>query len=131
MTRRLELTESDDILCRAQFARRDYVYYHSIPVKEADAFLIICTITSSPQPPIQPPTAPAQLVPKDFLERVGTLLDDPLYSDVEFVLPRRSRPGEKRTIYANRKILERADYFQTSTIPALPTVQGTYSKNNS
>ncbi|KIK94340.1 hypothetical protein PAXRUDRAFT_828092 [Paxillus rubicundulus Ve08.2h10] len=97
----------------AQFARRDYVYYHSIPVKEADAFLIICTITSSPQPPIQPPTAPAQLVPKDFLERVGALLDDPLYSDVEFVLPRRSRPGEKRTIYANRKILERADYFQS------------------
>ncbi|KAF9241135.1 hypothetical protein BU15DRAFT_87359 [Melanogaster broomeanus] len=97
----------------AQFARRDHVYYHSTPVKETDAFLIICTITSSPRLPLQPPNAPAQLVPKDFLERVGTLLDDPLYSDVEFVLPTRGRPRERRTIYANRKILERADYFQT------------------
>ncbi|KAF9221575.1 hypothetical protein BS17DRAFT_784982 [Gyrodon lividus] len=97
----------------AQFARRDHVYYHSGPVKEADALLIICTITSSLQPPIQPPNTPARLVPKYFLERVGALLDDPLYSDVEFVLPTRSRPREKRTIYANRKILERADYFQT------------------
>ncbi|KIJ62629.1 hypothetical protein HYDPIDRAFT_182673 [Hydnomerulius pinastri MD-312] len=97
----------------AQFARRDHVYYHSNPVKENDAFLIICTITSSPHAPVQPPATPAQFVPKDFLERVGALLDDPLYSDVEFVLPKRGRPSETRTIYANRKILERADYFQT------------------
>ncbi|KAI9573542.1 hypothetical protein HD554DRAFT_2202227 [Boletus coccyginus] len=97
----------------AQFARRDQVYYHSTPVKESDAFLIICTITSSPQPPIQPPTTPTQLVPKSYLECVGALLDDPLYSDVEFVLPKRSRPKEKRIIYANRKILQRADYFQS------------------
>ncbi|KAH0832106.1 hypothetical protein J3R83DRAFT_13015 [Lanmaoa asiatica] len=97
----------------AQFARRDHVYYHSTPVKESDAFLIICTITSSPQPPIQPPTSPTQLVPKSYLECVGALLDDPLYSDVEFVVPKRSRPKEKRIIYANRKILQRADYFQS------------------
>lgn len=93
----------------AQFARRDHVYYHSTTVKDQDAFLIICTITSSPQLPIQPPSAPAQLVPKDFLERVGALLDDPLYSDVEFVLPRRGKPS--RRIYANKKILQRAEYF--------------------
>ncbi|KAG1765297.1 hypothetical protein EV702DRAFT_1051054 [Suillus placidus] len=37
--------------------------------------------------PCQPSSAPAQLVPKDYLERVGSLLDDPLYSDVEFILP--------------------------------------------
>ena len=55
-----------------------------------------------------------QLVPKDFLERVGALLDDPLYSDVEFVLPKKRRSREARRIYANRKILERADYFQSS-----------------
>ncbi|KAH7885226.1 hypothetical protein F5I97DRAFT_1810553 [Phlebopus sp. FC_14] len=97
----------------AQFAKRDYVYYHSTPVKEADALLIVCTITSSPHVPVQPPTVPSQLVPKDFLERIGALLDDPLYSDVEFVLPKRAKPSEARTIYANRKILERADYFQT------------------
>ncbi|KAG1772339.1 hypothetical protein EDD22DRAFT_860612 [Suillus occidentalis] len=97
----------------AQFARRDNVYYHSNAVKEQDAFLIICTITSSPAVPAQPPSAPAQLVPKDFLERVGSLLDDPLYSDVEFVLPHRGRSKSFRCIYANRKILQRADYFQT------------------
>ncbi|KAG2362695.1 hypothetical protein BDR07DRAFT_1579515 [Suillus spraguei] len=97
----------------AQFARRDHVYYHSNAVKDQDAFLIICTITSSPAVPVQPPSAPAQLVPKDFLERVGSLLDDPLYSDVEFVLPRRGRSKRFRCIYANKKILQRADYFQT------------------
>ncbi|KAG2151344.1 hypothetical protein DEU56DRAFT_777393 [Suillus clintonianus] len=97
----------------AQFARRDHVYYHSNAVKEQDAFLVICTITSSPAAPAQPPSAPAQLVPKDFLERVGSLLDDPLYSDVEFVLPCRGRSKGSRCIYANRKILQRADYFQT------------------
>ncbi|KAF8549323.1 hypothetical protein OG21DRAFT_609955 [Imleria badia] len=40
----------------AQFARRDFVYYDSTPVKESDAFLIICTITSSPYHPLQAPT---------------------------------------------------------------------------
>lgn len=97
----------------AQFARRDHVYYNSHGVKEADALLIVCTITSSPQPPEPPPHAPMQFVPKDFLERVGALLDDPLYSDVEFVLPKKRRSRETRRIYANRKILERADYFQS------------------
>ncbi|OAX42125.1 hypothetical protein K503DRAFT_683973 [Rhizopogon vinicolor AM-OR11-026] len=95
------------------FARRDHVYYHSNPCKEQDAFLIICTITSSPTTPVHPPSTPTQLVPKDFLERVGSLLDDPLYSDVEFVLPCRGRSKGFRRIYANRKILQRADYFQT------------------
>lgn len=108
------------ILRRAQFARRDHVYYHSTPVKESDAFLIICTITSSPQPPIQPPTNPTQPVPKSYLECVGALLDDPLYSDVEFVVPSRGRPKEKRIIYANKKLLQRADYFQSSNILYFP-----------
>lgn len=105
---------------RAQFARRDHVYYHSTPVRESDAFLIICTITSSPQPPVQPPATPTQPVPKSFLECVGALLDDPLYSDVEFVVPKRNRPKEKRIIYANKKILQRADYFQSSAEPSFP-----------
>lgn len=97
----------------AQFAKRDQVYYNSHSVKEADALLIVCTITSSPQVPVSPPSVPMQLVPKDFLERVGGLLDDPLYSDVEFILPRRGKSKEARRIYANKKILERADYFQS------------------
>ena len=107
-------------LRRAQFARRDHVYYHSAPVKDSDAFLIICTITSSPQPPIQPPTTPTQVVPKSFLECIGALLDDPLYSDIEFVVPKRSRPKEKRVIYANKKMLQRSDYFQSSRRFPLP-----------
>ncbi|KAG1715720.1 hypothetical protein ID866_1436 [Astraeus odoratus] len=90
----------------AQFARRDIVYYNSHAVKEADALLVICTITSSPQAPVPPPVSPMQFVPKDFLERVGALLDDPLYSDVEFVLPKKGMSKGNRTIYANRKILE-------------------------
>lgn len=97
----------------AQFAKRDHVYYNSHSVKEVDALLIVCTITSSPQVPVSPPSVPMQLVPKDFLERVGGLLDDPLYSDVEFILPRRGKSREARRIYANKKILERADYFQS------------------
>lgn len=97
----------------AQFAKRDHVYYNSHSVKEVDALLIVCTITSSPQVPVSPPSVPMQLVPKDFLERVGGLLDDPLYSDVEFILPRRGKTKEARRIYANKKILERADYFQS------------------
>lgn len=76
--------------------------------------MIICTITSSWQPPTQPPDTPTQGVPKSFLESVGALLDDPLYSDIEFVVPKRSRPKEKRIIYANKKILQRADYFRSS-----------------
>ncbi|KAI6030871.1 hypothetical protein F5J12DRAFT_803519 [Pisolithus orientalis] len=97
----------------AQFAKRDHIYYNSHSVKEADALLIVCTITSSPQAPVPSPSVPVQLVPKDYLERVGGLLDDPLYSDVEFILPRRGRSKEVRRIYANRRILERADYFES------------------
>ncbi|KAG9315722.1 hypothetical protein JVU11DRAFT_3369 [Chiua virens] len=49
----------------------DHVYYHSTPVKDADAFLIVCTITSSPQTPVQPPATPTQVVPKSYLDCVG------------------------------------------------------------
>lgn len=43
------------------------------------------------------------------------LLDDPLYSDVQFVIPRRGQSGSiGRTIWASKRILQRADYFQTS-----------------
>ncbi|EGN98449.1 hypothetical protein SERLA73DRAFT_109945 [Serpula lacrymans var. lacrymans S7.3] len=97
----------------AQFSRRDHVYYHSGAVKEQDAFVIICTITSSPHPPVQPSSVPCQLAPKDLLSTFGSLLDDPAYSDVEFLLPRRGRYRGYRKIWGNRKILQRADYFDT------------------
>ena len=56
-------------------------------------------------------------VPKDLLDAVGNLLDDPIYSDVEFVLPSRSFDGSKpkpRTIWAARRLLKRAEYFEAS-----------------
>ncbi|GJE88540.1 MATH domain-containing protein [Phanerochaete sordida] len=96
----------------AQFARRDTVYYQASTVRQADAILVICTITSSPVPPVALPSIPRQPVPKDLLDAMGSLLDDPAYSDVEFVLPRRRRRGH-RSVYAARRLLRRVDYFDT------------------
>ena len=111
-----------DIHVRAQFARRDNVYFHSNGVKDADAFIIICTITSSPVTPVPPGSIPRQPVPKDLLETLGSLLDDPVYSDVEFVFPRRGRGvRNSRKIWANRKLIERTDYFKTSMYCATVT----------
>ena len=100
---------------RAQFAKRDTVYYQSNAVKTQDAFVIICNITSSPSPPVPPPVFPRQTVPKGLLDTVGALLDDPLYSDVEFIIPRRGqRLRSARRIWASRRLLKRAEYFETS-----------------
>lgn len=104
---------------RAQFARRDAVYYGANSVRHNDAFLICCTITSSPAPPAPPPSFPQQTVPKELLDSVGSLLDDPLYSDVVFILPRPTSYGRSkvpRKIYAARKLLRRAEYFESSKL---------------
>ncbi|GLB38245.1 putative RNA recognition motif containing protein [Lyophyllum shimeji] len=98
----------------AQFAKRDNVYYTPHAVKAHDAFVIICTITSSPAPPPAAPSHPRRSVPKGLLDTVGALLDDPVYSDVEFIIP--GRAGSLKTarrIWASRKLLERADYFDS------------------
>ncbi|KAJ8691449.1 hypothetical protein PTI98_011018 [Pleurotus ostreatus] len=48
----------------------------------------------------------------DLLHTVGALLDDPTYSDVEFILPRRGQPIQSaRKIWASKRILSRAEYF--------------------
>lgn len=118
--------------CRAQFARRDSLYYQSTSVKQQDAIVIICTITSAPVPPVGSPSIPLQLVPKTLLGSIGGLLDEyvpsrfrrckalihllsPNYSDVEFVIPRR-RGARKdlRRIYAAKGLLRRVEYFDTS-----------------
>ncbi|KAG6878495.1 hypothetical protein C0993_005424 [Termitomyces sp. T159_Od127] len=99
---------------RAQFARRDHVYFNSTGVKNQDAFIILCNITSSPIPPPHPPAYRIQTVAKSLLETVGALLDDPLYSDVEFVIPgRRGDMKAARRILASRTLLRRADYFES------------------
>lgn len=91
------------------------MYYTKSTVKANDAFVITCTISSSLGPPTQSPFIHKSLVPKDLLESVGQLLDDPLYSDIEFVFPSRSRfvPAPRR-IYASKRLLSRADYFDSS-----------------
>lgn len=99
----------------AQFAKRDAVYYAAPVVKQSDAFLIVCTITSNPVPPTQPPLTFKYSVPQGLMDSIGGLLGDPLYSDVEFVLPSRGRrPMRPKRIYANKKLLRRAEYFDDS-----------------
>ena len=100
----------------AQFAKRDAVYYSAPQVKAADAFLIVCTITSSPSPPAPVSTIPRRLVPRSLVDAIGKTLDDPLYSDVEFVMPASAASKRRKTrrIYANKTILSRAEYFETS-----------------
>ncbi|KAL0960934.1 hypothetical protein HGRIS_005939 [Hohenbuehelia grisea] len=95
----------------AQFARRDHIYYHTNPNKSHDAFVIICTIHSSPAPPKPVPSYPRKIIPAELIKRIGGLLDDPSYSDVEFILPRRG--GVPRKIWASKAILKRAEYFES------------------
>lgn len=84
-------------------------------MKANDAFVITCTISSTPGAPTPSPLIYKTLVPKDLLESVGGLLDDPLYSDIEFVLPSRNpRVPTPRRIYASKRLLSRADYFDSS-----------------
>ncbi|KAG8849080.1 hypothetical protein FRB91_010269 [Serendipita sp. 411] len=99
----------------AQFAKRDAVYYGASAVRQSDSFVVICTITSSPSIPVNPPRIKKRAVPMAMLDVVGSLLDDPTYSDIEFVFPNKTTPGktkgEPKKIWANKKLLTRADYF--------------------
>jgi len=91
--------------------------------KTQDAFIIICTITPSPSTP-RISSIPRQSIPKALLDTVGALLDDPTYSDVKFVIKsRRDVDGDSRIVWASKKMLQRAEYFQTSNpfqYPVLP-----------
>ncbi|CAK9783435.1 hypothetical protein CC85DRAFT_282171 [Cutaneotrichosporon oleaginosum] len=61
---------------------------------------------------------PKRVVPRDLISCVGDMLDDPLYSDVEFIIPapKGTAPDGKRApprkIYASKKMLARCDYFE-------------------
>lgn len=106
------------------------MYWQPHSVKGPDAFLIVCTITSSPAPPLQPPSVPRLYVPRDLLSSVGTMLDDPAYSDIEFFLPRRGRSSlhGAKTIKAAKKLLQRVEYFNTSAswLPSLSAQSNFY-----
>ena len=80
------------IFSRPQFSQQDSVFH---AVKVHGGFVIICTITSSPSTPLPPPSGPRQFVPKGLLNTVGSLLDDPTYPDVEFMIPRHGAKNEE------------------------------------
>lgn len=81
---------------------------------------MVCTITTEPASP-QPLSIPRMSVPKELLDAFGSMLDDPMYSDVEFVLPRRGGGiRSPRKIYAAKKLLCRADYFESSAVFFIP-----------
>ncbi|KZT64613.1 hypothetical protein DAEQUDRAFT_732388 [Daedalea quercina L-15889] len=96
----------------AQFARRDTVYYLNSNIMRQNAFLVICTISTAPSFPEPAPAVPRSMAPRGLLDTMGGLLDDPLYSDVVFILPRRDKSvAAARRIYAARKLLRRVEYF--------------------
>ncbi|KAM6494171.1 hypothetical protein JOM56_010532 [Amanita muscaria] len=96
----------------AQFARRDTIYYQAQSIKSQDALVIICTITSSPYVPPPMPSVPRRSVPKPLVDIMGALLDDPLHSDVEFIIPRHANSLKNaKTIWASKRILQRVEYF--------------------
>ena len=90
------------------------MYYNNTLSKQQNAFLVACSITSSPLPPEPVPIVPQLLVPRGLLDAMGGLLDEyvrccqtlsklmsvlsPVYSDVEFVFPRRGKPPQAAKI---------------------------------
>lgn len=101
---------------RAQFCRRDSIYYQPSSVRHQDAFIIMCTIAALPRAPEVVSTIPQRTVPKALIDSVGLLLDDSTYSDVEFVIANRNnnRASKPKKIYASKRILRQADYFRSS-----------------
>nr|XP_019047445.1 hypothetical protein I302_04058 [Kwoniella bestiolae CBS 10118]OCF26375.1 hypothetical protein I302_04058 [Kwoniella bestiolae CBS 10118] len=105
------------------FAKRDALFQHP-SVLQTDSCMIICTIQAQPQAP-----AGVWVVPKELVSSVGSLLDDPLYSDVEFVIPsRRGSRATPRSIFASKKLLRRCDYFNAMFHGGFKEVEGTYEE---
>ncbi|WVR04439.1 hypothetical protein IAU60_001442 [Kwoniella sp. DSM 27419] len=68
-----------------------------------------------------------RVVPKDLVWSVGTMLDDPLYSDIEFIIPSKRRSGTShRQIYANKKLLNRCEYFEAMFYGGFKEIDGVY-----
>lgn len=92
------------------FARRSDLYYNNPTSKAFDAFIISCTITYSATAPTPAPVIShkSRLVPAELLDAFAGMFDDPLYSDVRFVIRTRSRRTGRRverSLYAIRKVL--------------------------
>ncbi|GAA5978933.1 hypothetical protein JCM5350_004182 [Sporobolomyces pararoseus] len=100
------------------FWRRSEAYYNNPATRSSDAFLIICTITSSPTLPVTP-SVPLLSVPKDLVNSFASLFDDPEYCDVVFRIrpedEEGKRKGREKRLYAAKKILSgRSEYFESS-----------------
>ena len=63
------------------------MYYQPAAVRQQDAFVIICTITSAPAAPAPVPAVPRHPVPKDLLESMGSLLDEQVSPQSFFLFP--------------------------------------------
>ncbi|WVQ97835.1 hypothetical protein IAU59_004950 [Kwoniella sp. CBS 9459] len=73
-----------------------------------------------------------KVVPKDLIRSIGAMLDDPLYSDVEFIIPSKRGSGSRpRTIYANKKLLNRCEYFEAMFNGGFKEVEGVYEEDES
>nr|XP_031861911.1 uncharacterized protein CI109_002741 [Kwoniella shandongensis]KAA5528983.1 hypothetical protein CI109_002741 [Kwoniella shandongensis] len=73
-----------------------------------------------------------RVVPKDLITSVGSMLDDPLYSDVEFMIPSKRGSGSApRRIYANKKLLNRCEYFDAMFHGGFMEVEGVLEDEDS
>lgn len=71
------------------FARRTEVYHNNMVVRHSDSFVIVCTITHTPAKPSTIPnhlTLQKRLMPLELVNAFAGMFDDPLYSDVKFVV---------------------------------------------
>ncbi|WWC59204.1 uncharacterized protein I303_101754 [Kwoniella dejecticola CBS 10117] len=111
------------------FAKRD-VLFQNPQVLHTDSFMIICTIQAQPQPPAGIWLGVGRVVPKELVSSVGSMLDDPLYSDVEFIIPSRKGASGPRRIYANKKLLRRYGYFQAMFHGGFKEVEDDYEDDS-
>ncbi|GAA6064057.1 hypothetical protein JCM10212_006793 [Sporobolomyces blumeae] len=98
------------------FWRRNEAYYNNSATRNADAFLIVCTIVSCPTLPAGP-NPPHVSIPRDLVSSFASLFDDPEYSDIVFrIRPEDGegkRKGKEKRLYAAKKILAgRSEYFR-------------------
>ncbi|ORY26879.1 hypothetical protein BCR39DRAFT_539919 [Naematelia encephala] len=82
-----------------------------------------------------------RVVPRDLVNSVGALLDDQLYSDVEFIIsPPGGRrrggssdadPSQPKRIYAAKKLLVRCEYFESMFNGGFREVEGVIEDDDS
>ncbi|BGP13051.1 hypothetical protein JCM10213v2_000970 [Rhodosporidiobolus nylandii] len=103
----------------ASMISRREAYYNNPSTRASDAFIVVCTIVSSPTLPTSPPV-PHLLIPKDLVSAYASLFDDPDYADIVFrIRPENGRKAgngrvKEKRLYAAKKVLAgRSEYFET------------------